>query len=160
MTVHPVQGPHGLFRSHPSTKHGARLFVRNCVASGISFTFDLGLLWCFKEFGQMADLVAVAVAFLLAMTLHYVLARVWVFRGTERGVATGYIYFLVNAAAGLTITLSLFALLSRLPGFHYLASRALASVVAGIVVFFLNAVFNFRQLGAGRTSPLPNRSMS
>ena len=135
-----------LVDAHPAARHGTRLFVRNSVASVVAFAVDLALLWLLVQEAHVDDLVAVSVAFLLAMSLHYVLARVWVFRGTERGVASGYAYFIINAAIGLTVTLALFAVMTRLTGLHFLASRAVASVVAGIVVFFLNAVFNFRQL--------------
>ena len=135
-----------LVAAHPTARHGTKLFVRNAVASVVAFAFDLALLWLLiKEVG-INDLIAVSLAFLLAMTLHYVLSRIWVFRGTERGVASGYAYFIINAVIGLTVTLALFAIMTRLTGLHFLASRALASVVAGIVVFFLNAIFNFRQL--------------
>jgi putative flippase GtrA len=139
-----------LLGAHPATGNGAALFARNAVASTVSFAFDLAMLWSFKQYTRVPEMAAVAIAFLIAMTLHYALARIWVFRGSGRGVASGYLYFLVNAAVGLAVTLAFFWLLSRIPGFHYLASRALASVVAGIVVFLLNAVFNFRQLGTPR----------
>jgi putative flippase GtrA len=135
-----------LVDAHPAARHGTKLFVRNSVASVVAFAVDLALLWLLVQEAHVNDLVAVSVAFLLAMTLHYVLARVWVFRGTDRGVASGYAYFIINAAIGLTVTLVLFAVMTRLTGLHFLASRAVASAVAGIVVFFLNAVFNFRQL--------------
>lgn len=135
-----------LVRAHPVARHGTKLFVRNSVASVVAFAFDLALLWLLVQEVHVNDLIAVSVAFLLAMTLHYVLSRIWVFRGTERGVASGYAYFIINAVIGLTVTLALFAVMTRLTGLHFLASRALASVVAGIVVFFLNAIFNFRQL--------------
>lgn len=135
-----------LVSAHPTARHGTELFVRNSVASIVAFAFDLALLWLLIQEVHINDLVAVSVAFLLAMTLHYVLARIWVFRGTDRGVASGYAYFVMNAVIGLTVTLALFAVMTRLTGLHFLASRAVASVVAGIVVFFLNAIFNFRQL--------------
>lgn len=73
-----------LVSAHPAARHGAKLFVRNAAASIVAFAFDLALLWLIKEVG-INDLVTVSVAFLLAMTLHYVLARTWVFRGTDRG---------------------------------------------------------------------------
>ena len=135
-----------LIHAHPVARHGTKLFVRNAVASIVAFAFDLALLWLLVQEVHVNDLIAVSVAFLLAMTLHYALSRIWVFRGTERGVASGYAYFFINAVIGLTLTLALFAVMTRLTGLHFLASRALASVVAGIVVFFLNAIFNFRQL--------------
>ena len=42
--------------------------------------------------------------------------------------------------------MGLFWLLIELSPLHYLVARAISSMVAGVVVFFLNAVFNFKQL--------------
>jgi hypothetical protein len=81
-----------------------------------------------------------------ATTVHYVFGRTWIFRGTKRGVASGYGYFLINAAVGLAITVVLFAALLRWTPINYLIGRTLVSVVAGLAVFLLNAILNFRRL--------------
>lgn len=125
---------------------GARLFARNTVASFFVFALDVALLWCLVELGGFPYIPAAALAFLTAMTLHYVLSRVWIFRGTERGIATGYLYFMVNTGIGLVITIAVFAALIEFTGLYYLFARVLASVAAGIAVFFLNAFFNFKAL--------------
>ncbi len=135
------------------------LFVRNTVASVATFAFDMALLWALVELGGIQRYPAAALAFLAAISLHYVLCRIWVFRGTERGVALGYFYFLVNAGAGLVTTMAVFAALVELMAMHYLLARTLASVIAGVLVFFLNAVFNFKAIRIGareRPRPLPS----
>ena len=124
----------------------ARLFGRNTVASFFAFGIDVALLWLAVEWGGAPYLPAAAIAFLIAMSIHYVLSRIWVFRGSERGMAKGYVYFLINAGIGLVVTTGAFALLMEAAGLHYLIARILASVAAGILVFFLNAVFNFKAL--------------
>ena len=68
------------------------------------------------------------------------------FRGTERAFASGYFYFLVNAGIGFVITISLFAMMIRLTSVNYLVARVAVSVIAGLTVFLLNAVLNFRRL--------------
>lgn len=125
---------------------GARLFARNTIASFFVFALDVALLWAFVEWIGVTYIPAATVAFLIAMTLHYVLSRIWIFRGTERGIAKGYVYFMINTGIGLVITIGAFAALIYLTGLYYLVARVLASVAAGIVVFFLNAVFNFKAL--------------
>lgn len=137
----------------------AILFVRNTVASMATFAFDMALLWALVELGGIDRYPAAALAFLVAVSLHYALCRIWVFRGTERGVAQGYFYFLVNAGVGLLTTMAVFAGLVELTGIHYLVARTLASVIAGILVFFLNAVFNFKAIRLGTREgrrPLPS----
>jgi putative flippase GtrA len=69
-----------------------------------------------------------------------------VFPDSDQGIAKGYAYFLVNAGVGLVITLAVFAAFIWWVEIHYLLARLIASAVAGIAVFFLNAVFNFKEL--------------
>lgn len=123
----------------------AGLLARNTVVSCAVFLFDLLLLWAFVEFLGMDKLVAAAVAFLIAITIHYGFARGWIFKGTERKVTSGYVYFLINAVVGLVLTIVLFWAFMAV-GLHYLVARVVASVFAGLAVFVLNAVLNFRSV--------------
>lgn len=122
------------------------MLARNTAVSFLVFGFDLGLLWLLVELARMGQVLAVALAFVVANVLHYGLARVWIFRGTERAVASGLAYFLVNAVIGLGVTLASFWLLTVLTPINYLVARVLASVVSGLTTFALNALFNFRSL--------------
>ena len=122
------------------------MLARNTVVSCGVFAFDLVLLWALVRFLAMDKVVAAALAFIAATTAHYGFGRTWIFRGTERGVAAGYAYFLINAGIGLVITVVLFAAMLRWTPINYLISRTLVSVIAGLTVFLLNAVLNFRRL--------------
>jgi putative flippase GtrA len=102
-------------------------------------------LWVLVEEFAMPKIPAAAVSFIAANTLHYVFGRTWIYRGTQRKVVAGYAYFLVNAAVGLAVTLGLFAGFLAL-GMHYIPARIVTSVFAGLVLFVLNAVLNFRSL--------------
>lgn len=124
----------------------AVLFGRNTIASFFAFGLDVSLLWLLVERLGLTYLPAATISFLIAMTLHYVLSRLWVFKDTERGIAKGYFYFLINAGVGLVTTLAAFAALIEFTGLYYLVARVIASVVAGVLVFGLNAVFNFKAL--------------
>lgn len=124
----------------------AILFGKNSLAGAVAFAFDIALLWLLVEQAGWRYLPAAALAFLVAVTLHYALARRYVFAESARGMASGYLYFLANAAIGLGVTLAAFALLVELFELHYLVARLISSVKAGVVVFVLNAVFNFRVL--------------
>ena len=122
------------------------MLARNTVVSCGIFAFDIALLWVLVEVGGMGKIAAAIVAFIVANSLHYGFGRSWIFRGTDRAFASGYFYFLVNAGIGLLITISLFAAMIRWTPINYLVARVLVSVVAGLTVFVLNAVFNFRRL--------------
>ena len=78
-------------------------------------------------------------------TIHYAFGRTWIYRGTERRLAAGFAYFLINAFVGLAMTVALFATFLEL-GLHYLLARIVASIFVGLTLFLLNAVLNFRSL--------------
>jgi len=127
------------------SRHAATLLARNTIVSCGIFAFDIALLWVLVQMG-MGKVAAAALAFIIANSLHYAFGRGWIFKGTDRGVAEGYVYFLINAGIGLVITISLFAAMIRWTPINYLVARVLVSVVSGLTVFLLNAVLNFRRL--------------
>lgn len=128
------------------SRNAAVLLGRNTVVSVAVFIFGLSLLWLLVEVGRADKLLATGVTFLIATSLHYTLGRTWIYRGTTRKVVQGYGFFLLNAVVGLAITLALFEALTRYTPMHYLLARVAVSVVAGLAMFLLNAVLNFRRL--------------
>jgi len=126
--------------------HAALLLGRNTVVSTLTFLLGLALLWLLVEFAAVDSRLATGVTFLFATTLHYTLGRTWIYRGTERGIVSGYGFFLFNAGVGLVLTVALFDALVYYTSIHYLVIRVIVSVVAGLAMFLLNAVLNFRRL--------------
>jgi putative flippase GtrA len=139
-----AQGRSGLARFF--SRRVGRMLVRNTVVSTGAFALGLAVLWLLVQRFDVPEVPAAAVSFLVANTLHYVLGRAWIFRGTKRGVRSGYVIFLVNAAIGLAITVSTFAALLQFTDIHYLVARVIVSVFAGLAIFALNASLNFRQV--------------
>lgn len=124
---------------------GAVLLARNTVVSIGVFGFGLALLWLLVERLAWPKIPSAAVSFLAANSLHYVFGRTWIYRGTSRAIVQGYTYFIINSLGGLLMTLALFAAFIAV-GMHYILARIVASVFVGLVLFVLNAVFNFRSL--------------
>lgn len=135
----------GLLRRVWSRPVGAML-ARNTVVSTFAFVIGLGVLWALVHLARADKVVSAGVSFITANTLHYALGRSWIFAGTQRALHTGYALFLVNSGIGLAITLALFALMVEGAGVNYLVARVLVSVVAGLVMFLLNATLNFRRV--------------
>jgi putative flippase GtrA len=121
------------------------LLGRNTVVSVLVFSVGLAVMWLLVERFAMDKLLAAGLSFMLANSIHYMFGQSWIYRGTERGLATGYAYFLGNALVGLAVTLAGFSLFLAM-GAHYLLARVIASVFAGLAMFVLNAVLNFRCL--------------
>jgi putative flippase GtrA len=141
-----AQAAHGGLIARLLTLRVGAMLWRNTVVSCFVFVIGLGVLYVLVEKGHVPEVPAGGIGFLVANSLHYVLGRSWIFRGSERGAASGYALFLLNALVGLAVTMGLFALFLKYTPLHYLFARVLVSVFAGLVVFMLNAVFNFRRV--------------
>lgn len=134
------------FLSRLLTRRTGGMLLRNTIVGTFVFLVGLGVLWGLVEWGKMGAVPAAAIGFLVSNSLHYVLGRTWIFRGTDRGVGAGYLFFLINAGLGMAITILLFAALLEWTPIHYLVARVIVSVFAGLAMFVLNAVLNFRQV--------------
>jgi putative flippase GtrA len=122
----------------------AKLLGRSTIANIATFLFDLALLWAFVERLGVPYIPAAAGAFLLAISINYGVSRLWVFPHSDRGMALGFAYFLITAGIGLLVTMAVFVLLLEVAGLFYIAARIIASAVAGLIVFALNAGWNFK----------------
>ncbi len=122
------------------------MLVRNTIVSSGVFLVGLGILWLLVERAGMDEVIASGIGFVCANTLHYILGRSWIFRGTDRAIASGYALFLINGGIGLVLTMILMAVLLALTAINYLVARVLVSIVAGLAIFVLNAVWNFRRV--------------
>ncbi len=109
------------------------------------FTFGLGLLWLLVERAGMPKIPAAGLSFIASNSIHYLFGRAWIYRGTDRKLVAGYAYFLCNAVIGLAVTIALFAAFMAI-GMHYIVARIVTSIFAGLVLFLLNAILNFRSL--------------
>lgn len=135
----------GLLSRLLSLEVGAMLWRNTVVSCGV-FLVGLAVLWGLVQWTPVDEVPAAGIGFIVANTLHYILGRSWIFRGTERGRAQGYAFFLANAAIGLAVTVALYAAILEYTPIHYLVARVIVSLFAGLVVFVLNAVFNFRRV--------------
>ena len=135
----------GVVNRFLSFRVGAML-VRNTIVSSFTFILGLGVLWLLVDRAKMNPVVAAGISFVIANSLHYALGRSWIFRDSPRGLRAGYALFLVNAGIGLGLTMGLYAAMLHFTDSGYLFARVIVSVVAGLVVFLLNAVLNFQQV--------------
>ena len=128
------------------TRRAGGMLWRNTVVSTGVFLVGLGVLWVLVENAGVDPVVATAISFLIANSIHYIFGRAWIFAGSERRLSTGYLLFLGNAMVGLIVTVSLFWALTHWTPMNYLVARVVVSIFAGLAVFVLNAALNFRQL--------------
>ncbi|MCK0128950.1 GtrA family protein [Erythrobacter sp. F6033] len=128
------------------TRRAGGMLVRNTVVSTGVFIVGLGVLWLLVEMAGVDPVLATAISFLIANSIHYVFGRTWIFAGSDRKVSTGYLLFIINALVGLAVTVGLFWILTEYTAINYLVARVIVSVFAGLAVFALNAAFNFKKV--------------
>lgn len=122
-------------------------FIRYTAIGVSTFAFDLVLLWLFIDTLGVHYLTATAVAFLLAVSLNYVLSRRWVFRHSKRGLAFGYIYFIKFALIGLALTTGLMWVLVENTDLAVLVVRVLIAGLVGMGNYLANLYLNFKVAG-------------
>lgn len=115
-----------------------RFGVVGAVVCGLNF----GLLWLFKRI--VPELVAVAIAYFLAVAVHFTLNKLWVFgsRTTVRGgEVTRYVLMVVICAlCTSTMVWLVFRFLTK----NVFVANALALVPATLLSFLLMRRFVFR----------------
>lgn len=141
----PRAAPFGMLDRFLNRRAGAMLW-RNTVVSTSVFLLGLAILWVLVEHLDMDDVLATGLSFVAMTTIHYVFGRAWIFAGSDRKLASGYAIFFINAIVGLVLTVGLFWFMTEFTPIHYLVVRVIVSIFAGLAVFALNAVVNFRQL--------------
>lgn len=124
-----------------------RRFLKYATVGGSTFAFDLLLLWVMTEFLGVPYQVSTALGFLLAVSLNYFISRRFVFKGTERPVHHGYLYFILVAGGGAFVVTAAVAGLVTYLFMHYLVARVLVACFVGIGNYLFNLHFNFKVAG-------------
>lgn len=123
-----------------------RRFARYALVGGSTLAFDLALLAAITEFTPIPLAVSTPGAFLVAVSLNYLISRRFVFRGTRRRLRRGYVYFIGIALAGAAATTLLTTGFAAL-GLYYLAARLMAACCVGAGNYLANLYWNFRVAG-------------
>ena len=96
-------------------------------------------------------LVATPLAFLVAVSINYLVSRAWVFVRTHRSFFTGYVYFLQFAIVGALATTALMWVGVEQLDLPALYSRVGIAGVVGICNYLGNLYLNFRVVGVPLT---------
>lgn len=122
-------------------------FLKYLSVGGSTFAFDLLLIWLMTEFLGVPYWLSTALGFVIAVSINYFVSRHFVFRGTQRGIHVGYVFFLLFAGGGALFISGAVALLVTLFGLHYLIARILIACVVGMGNYLFNLHVNFRVAG-------------
>lgn len=122
-------------------------FFKYALVGGSTFLFDLLLLSIFTVNFHWNPVWSAGIAFLIAVSINYLISRRFVFKGTLRSIHAGYGGFLLIAGCGLVIVTSGMYLMVNVLSWNYLLSRVLIAFVTGIWNYLLNLYVNFRVAG-------------
>ena len=119
--------------------------VKNVCAGGTAEIVKLGVLYLLTEFVHLYYLASAVYAFLVAVTVSFVLQKYWTFgdRGHEQAHMQAGIYLALHVTNLALNTALLYAFVTYLH-FWYLFSQVVISLLLAIVVFFINRHFIFR----------------
>ena len=112
-----------------------------------TFGLDLVLLFIFIDYMSLHPVVAAGIAFLMAVSLNYVVSRRYVFSKTQRDVKTGYVNFLIIVGIGLGVVTGGMYILVSVLGFNYLISRIAVALCTGMWNYIMNLYLNFKVVG-------------
>jgi putative flippase GtrA len=122
-------------------------FIKYSSIGVSTFLFDLCLLWIFIEVLKINYLIAAGVAFLIAVSINYVLSRRYVFRGTLRSVGAGYLNFLIIAGFGLLLVVGGMYVLVEFLALTAFLARVVIAAVTGLWNYLMNLYVNFKVAG-------------
>lgn len=128
-------------------RRGAKRLLRYASVGISTFLFDLLLLFAFIDGLGMHHAFAAALAFLIAVTLNFLVSRRFVFAGTERTAGRSYASFLLIAGTGMLAVAGLMHVAVDLLALPVLASRVAIAGVVGVFTYLMNLYLNFKVAG-------------
>jgi putative flippase GtrA len=126
-------------------------FLRFCIVGATVAAIDFSLVWLLSS--RIQPLVAVSIAYLIAVCFHFLLNKMWVFRCTRSDYVRQLMqYFAVVVASWLT-TISIVHFC--LSGFttNILIAKLFAVPPATLVAFLLMQFFVFRKPRLNKPAP-------
>lgn len=124
--------------------HAFHRFVKYTFVGITTFLFDLLLLWFFVEILTLDYLLSAGSAFIIAVTVNYILSRRYVFRGSLRSVGIGYVNFILIAGFGLLFVIVGMYILVKFFAFSYVGARIMVAAVTGFWNYLMNLYVNFK----------------
>ena len=124
-----------------------RRFFKYALVGWSTFAFDLLLIWIMTELLSIPYWFSTALGFAIAVSINYFVSRRFVFKGTERAIHHGYVFFILFAFGGAAFIAGAVTLLVTLFGLYYLLARVLVAGVVGMGNYLFNLHFNFKVAG-------------
>ena len=122
-------------------------FIRYSLVGVGTFLIDLLLLYSATTILHIPYYISTAVSFFIAVNINYFISRAHIFKGSERSMGLGYLYFLCIVLAGAAATTGLVVLLVKYVGLYFLVARIIVAGIIGVCNYLINLYFNFKVAG-------------
>lgn len=119
-------------------------FFKYSAVGFSTFILDLVLLYILTSFLSINYLIGTAIAFIIAVSLNYVLSRKYVFRKTTEKINISYLRFVSIAIFGLLIIVSSMFISVEIYNNNYIVSRVIIACVVGFLNYLFNLHLNFK----------------
>jgi putative flippase GtrA len=122
-------------------------FLKYATVGAVTFALDLVALFLLVELFSAPYTYAAGGAFMVAISINYVLSRKYVFVGSSRSVTVGYTNFLAIAGVGILFVVGGMYVLVTYFGLYYLVARVAVAGVTSLWNYSINLFFNFKVAG-------------
>lgn len=127
--------------------HALNRFFKYSVVGVSTFALDLFLLFLLIDIFHWNYLVATGGAFIVAISLNYLISRNVVFKYSVRSLSAGYISFLLISGIGLLLVVAGMYVFVEMMALNYIVSRIFIAGFVGIWNYSMNLYVNFKVAG-------------
>ncbi len=122
----------------------SRRFASYSIVGVSTYGIDLVIIYVALTWFALQPTSAIALGFLVGVSLNYFFCYTWVFRETTRHPLTGYAIFGATALLGVIVITNATTLMMSALALNPYIARTVVAIVVGIMNFFFNTFFNFR----------------
>lgn len=127
--------------------HAIIRFLKYTLVGVSTFLFDLALLFVLVDVLGTDPVIAAGLAFVIAVSINFLISRVFVFKGSTQGFKRGYVNFIIIALIGLLIVTAGMYVMTVLLSVNYLFARVVVAGFTGCWNYLMNLFVNFKVAG-------------
>jgi putative flippase GtrA len=120
-------------------------FFRYIFVGGISFIFDFTVLFLLTVYAGLHHLVSAAFAFLLGLTINFILSKFMIFTNKAFYLIHEFISCAVIGVIGLSLTLFLMYVFTDILGIYFVISKVITTSLVLIWNFVGRKIFVYRE---------------
>ena len=122
-------------------------FIKYSTVGFSTFLFDLVLLYVLIDVFDVHYLYSAGIAFLIAVSLNFIVSRKYVFKGSARSAKVSYVNFILIASIGLAMVVGGMYVLVSVLSVSYVVARVFVAGLTGIWNYLMNLYVNFKVAG-------------